>query len=60
MKSKLQLVAVVGILCGIVSPAVLVQERPALQSDKDKLSYALGMDLGNQLGGTQIELVAIN
>lgn len=32
------------------------QEQPALNSDKDKLSYALGVDLGNQLRKLSIDV----
>jgi FKBP-type peptidyl-prolyl cis-trans isomerase FklB len=32
------------------------QEAAALKTDKDKLSYAMGMDLGNQLKANQVEI----
>ena len=32
------------------------QEAPALKTEKDKLSYAMGMDLGNQLKSRSVEI----
>ena len=36
--------------------AALAQETPALKTQKEKLSYALGMDLGNQLRQQSIDV----
>ena len=32
------------------------QEAPALKTDKEKLSYAMGMDLGSQLKSRSVEI----
>jgi len=42
----------VGLLAGVAA----AQEAPALKSEKEKLSYALGMDLGSQLRKQSIEI----
>jgi FKBP-type peptidyl-prolyl cis-trans isomerase len=34
---------------GLLAAVVVAEEAPTLKGSKDKLSYALGMDLGNQL-----------
>jgi hypothetical protein len=41
---------------GLLTGQALAQDAPALTSDKDKLSYALGMDLGNQLRRLSVDL----
>jgi len=40
----------------LVTAPALAQDAPALTSDKDRLSYALGMDLGNQLRRLSVEV----
>ena len=42
----------------LLGTGAFVQERPPLQTDRDKLSYALGMDLGKQLRTKQVDLDA--
>lgn len=40
----------------LTSTPAAVQDRPALASDRDKVSYALGMDLGRQLRQKNVEV----
>jgi FKBP-type peptidyl-prolyl cis-trans isomerase FklB len=44
MANRLVMILIAGFLAG----SVAAQDVPALKSQKEKLSYALGMDLGNQ------------
>ncbi len=44
MANRLVMILIAGFLTG----SVAAQDVPALKSPKEKLSYALGMDLGNQ------------
>ena len=46
------------VLLGIalLTAPVFAQETPALKNEKDKLSYALGMDLGNQLRKMAVDI----
>src|SRR4051794_26714886 len=39
-----------------IAGAALAQEAPATQSPKDKISYALGMDLGTQLRKASVDV----
>ncbi len=43
---------------GLLAGVAVAQDAPALKSPKEKLSYALGMDLGNQLRKQSIEVDA--
>jgi len=52
MRELRVLLLISAFLGGVVS----AQEQPQLQTDKDKLSYALGMDLGNQLRRQSVEV----
>jgi FKBP-type peptidyl-prolyl cis-trans isomerase len=40
----------------LVSGTAAAQDAPALKTQKDKVSYAMGMDLGNQLRKSSIEV----
>jgi FKBP-type peptidyl-prolyl cis-trans isomerase FklB len=40
----------------VVPPLAGAQEAPALATDKDKLSYAMGMDLGQQLKTQSVDI----
>jgi FKBP-type peptidyl-prolyl cis-trans isomerase FklB len=42
----------------LVTGAAVAQEAPAFKSQKEKLSYSLGMDLGNQLHKQSVEIDA--
>ena len=44
MANRLVMILIAGFLAG----SAVAQEAPALKSQKEKVSYALGMDLGNQ------------
>jgi len=44
MANRLVMILIAGFLAG----SAVAQDAPALKSQKEKLSYALGMDLGNQ------------
>ena len=46
------------VLLGIalLTAPVFAQEAPTLKSEKEKLSYALGMDLGNQLRKMAVDI----
>jgi FKBP-type peptidyl-prolyl cis-trans isomerase FklB len=41
---------------GLLAGAAVAQDAPALQSQKEKLSYALGMDLGSQLTKQSVQI----
>jgi FKBP-type peptidyl-prolyl cis-trans isomerase FklB len=41
---------------GLLAGTAVAQDSPALQSQKEKLSYALGMDLGSQLTRQSVQI----
>ncbi len=51
---KLKVIAVIGIL--LLAAQVSAQESPALKSQKEKVSYIIGMDLANNLKRQSIEI----
>ncbi|MBI5015533.1 MAG: FKBP-type peptidyl-prolyl cis-trans isomerase [Deltaproteobacteria bacterium] len=51
---KVRWLIVLGICC-VAAPAV-AEDAPALTTQKDKVSYGLGMDLGTNLGRQQVEV----
>jgi FKBP-type peptidyl-prolyl cis-trans isomerase FklB len=51
-------VAFVVLTAALLSSTVAVQERPALATDAEKRSYALGMDLGTQLRDKKVAVDA--
>jgi len=53
---KLRMVAVVGIL--LFAGQVNAGENPVLKTDKDKMSYIIGMDLGKNFQKQEIEIDA--
>jgi len=40
----------------LTAAPALAQEAPVLESEKDQLSYALGMDLGSQLRRLSVDV----
>jgi hypothetical protein len=46
------------LLCGLalVGAPTFAEDASALQDGRDRLSYALGMDLGNQMRGLSVDL----
>ena len=52
MSKRIVIVPAIGLLCWVAA----AQDVPVLKSQKDKLSYALGLDLGNQLKRQAIEV----
>ena len=44
------------VLMAAVAVPAWAQEAPALKTDKDKLSYAMGMDLAGQLKAAKVEI----
>lgn len=54
MAIRWMMVLGMGLLAGVSAP----QDSPALKSQKEKLSYALGMDLGSQLRKQSVEVDA--
>jgi FKBP-type peptidyl-prolyl cis-trans isomerase len=51
---KLHWLAVLGIVC-VAAPAV-AEDAPALKTQKEKVSYGLGMDLGTNLKKQEVEV----
>ena len=47
---------IVTLVMMLLPALAYAQEAPALKTDKDKLSYALGMDLGNQLKARAVDV----
>jgi FKBP-type peptidyl-prolyl cis-trans isomerase FklB len=47
---------ITALLAGLFVWVTTAQDGPALKSQKDKLSYALGMDLGNQLRKQSVDV----
>ena len=45
-----------ALIMAVLPAVVSAQDAPALKTDKDKLSYALGMDLGSQLKEKGVEV----
>ena len=48
--------SIIILAVALASGAAAAQDAPALKTQKDKVSYALGMDLGNQLHKSSIEV----
>ena len=48
--------SIIILAVALASGAAAAQDAPALKTQKDKVSYALGMDLGNQLRKSSIEV----
>ncbi len=46
----------IALILGLLVSGAAAQETTALKSQKDKLSYALGMDLGNQLRKLSVDV----
>jgi FKBP-type peptidyl-prolyl cis-trans isomerase FklB len=51
---KLRLI--LPVILGLLTSLAIAQEAPALKTQKEKLSYGLGMDLGNQLRKQSVEI----
>jgi FKBP-type peptidyl-prolyl cis-trans isomerase FklB len=51
---KIRWMMVLGM--GLLAAVVAAQDTPVLKSKKDKVSYALGMDLGNQLRKLSVDV----
>jgi FKBP-type peptidyl-prolyl cis-trans isomerase FklB len=47
---------ILAIVMMLLPVCAAAQEAPALKTEKDKLSYAMGMDLGNQLKSRSVEI----
>jgi FKBP-type peptidyl-prolyl cis-trans isomerase FklB len=47
---------VITLVIGLLASVATAQDVPALKSDKDRLSYALGMDLGKQLREKKVQV----
>jgi FKBP-type peptidyl-prolyl cis-trans isomerase len=50
------LIVTVGFVLAVTAAVVSAQDEGALKTEKDKRSYALGMDLGNQLRKLSVEV----
>lgn len=48
--------ALTFLAAALITGGALAQDAPALATDKDKLSYALGVDLGSQLRRLGVEI----
>jgi FKBP-type peptidyl-prolyl cis-trans isomerase len=53
-KTKLTRIAILGV--GLLAAVASAQGQPALKGEKERLSYALGMDIGRQLAKLDISL----
>src|SRR4030043_1118725 len=51
---KLKLIAVLGFV--LLVSQVSAEEKPALKDQKDKVSYSIGMDIGNNLKKQSIDI----
>lgn len=48
--------SIIILAVALVSGAAATEDSPALQTQKDRISYALGMDLGNQLRKMSVDV----
>jgi FKBP-type peptidyl-prolyl cis-trans isomerase len=51
---RLKLITILAVI--LLAALASAQEKPALKNEKEKLSYALGMDLGNQLRKQSVDI----
>jgi FKBP-type peptidyl-prolyl cis-trans isomerase len=56
MRVKMPLTLIVVQAIALLAGAAGAQERPALKTDKEKLSYALGMDVGKKLAKLDVSV----
>ena len=47
---------ILAIAMTVLPALVCAQDAPALKTDKEKLSYAMGMDLGGQLKANSVDI----
>ncbi len=56
MRVRTLLTWIIGVALGLLAGLSAAQEQPALKTDKEKLSYALGMNVGRQLAKLDVSV----